>query len=323
MRIGIVGATGKVGRMMLACLEESDIKYDELVLFASAKSAGSTVEHNGREYVIQETNSGSFARGFDYLLFSAGGSVSKEYAPYAIDVGATVIDNSSAFRRDDNIPLVIPEINGHLLNSYKGIIANPNCSTIQLLLVLKPLNDYVKIKKVVVTTLQSVSGSGYNGINELHNQRKGIFEKGIYPRQIDLNVIPQIGDMEENQYSQEENKMTYETKKILNDKDFNLVATTVRVPVVYGHSESVYIEFENRVDIKDIKELLSKNEAIDLQDKYITPLEIGDSDLSHVSRIRYAGDDKSIFLWNVAHNVRLGAATNAVKILKLAAMNKY
>ena len=316
MRIGIVGATGKVGRMMLTCMEEADIGVDELYLYASARSVGTLIEFKGKEYSVRELNDGIYDDGLDYVLFAAGGSVSKQYASGLVDVGVTVIDNSSAYRQVEGVPLVVPEVNGELLNGYKGIVANPNCSTIQLVLVLKPLNDLCKIKKVVVTTLQSVSGAGYNGINELLNQRKGVNNIEVFPKQIYMNLIPQIGEIGEDDYCFEESKMRFETKKILNDMDFNLVATTVRVPVVYGHSESVYIEFENKVDIGEIRDVLAKSKSVVLDDEYMTPLEIGDSDMSHVSRIRYAGDDRSVLLWNVGHNVRLGAAVNAVRVLE-------
>jgi aspartate-semialdehyde dehydrogenase len=212
--------------------------------------------------------------------------------------------------------LIVPEVNGAILNGYKGIIANPNCSTIQLVLILKPLHDFKKIKKVVVTTMQSVSGSGYKGVIEMQNQRMGKAENKLYPRLIDMNVIPQIGDFGDDGFCEEEQKMTFETKKILNDPDFNLVATTVRVPVVYGHSESVYIEFYDDIDLNDIVQILINSDAVKYENDYMTPLQLGESNTSHVSRIRYAGDKKSIILWNVAHNIRLGAATNAVKILK-------
>ena len=304
----------------------------------------------GSVKTVLEFTPDSLKKGYDYVFFTAGGAISREYAHIAVEHGATVIDNSSAFRQVENIPLVVPEVNGDILKSYKGIIANPNCSTIQLVLVLKLLSDYKKIKKVVVTTMQSVSGTGHSGIVELQNQRNGSDEIKVYPRKIDLNVIPQIGDFVDSKelqvtsyklqeappptppqkhrgklwhymggadrYCQEEQKMTFETRKILNIPDFNLVATTVRVPVIYGHSESVYVEFEEEVNLFEIKQLISNNKAVIYDENYSTPLEIGDSNLSHVSRLRYAGDNNSIFFWNVANNVRLGAATNAVKILK-------
>ena len=317
MNIGIVGATGKVGRMMLTCLEESNVELNVLFLYASTRSAGSHLKFKDTEFLVRELNESIYNDNLDFIFLTAGGDISRKYAPMLAKSGATVIDNSSAFRRDETVPLIIPEINGNLLKSYKGIVANPNCSTIQLLLILKPLNDYCKINKVVVTTMQSVSGAGYSGIKELMNQRKDNDTREVFPKKIYMNVIPQIGEIQEDNYCSEEDKMRFEAKKILNNDAFNLVATTVRVPVVYGHSESVYIEFINKIDLKEIKYILSKSKGLAVENDYITPLEIGESDLSHVSRIRYAGDYKSIFLWNVAHNVRLGAATNAVKIFSV------
>jgi aspartate-semialdehyde dehydrogenase len=316
MKIAIVGATGKVGRMMLTCLAEYQIKISALDLYASKSSIGKEIVYNNDLYHIKETTADALRQSYDYILFAAGGSVSREYATVASENGSIVIDNSSAFRTDSHVPLIVPEINGHLLAGYHGIISNPNCSTIQLVLLLHPISLYKKIKKVVVTTMQSVSGSGYQGIMELHNQRNGSQEQKLYPRQIYLNVIPQVGDFMQDGYCQEEQKMSFETKKILSIPDFSLVATTCRVPVVYGHSESVYIEFFEEVNALDIATLLSEAPAVSYTDEYITPLELEDSNLSHVSRVRYAGDKRSILLWNVADNVRLGAATNAVKILK-------
>ena len=313
MKIAIVGATGEVGKMMLTCLDEFQIKYSELYLLASEKSAGKSITYKNSLYQIQGLTDDVLKTKFDFVLFSAGSSVSLKYAQIFKDNGATVIDNSSAFRKHSEIPLIIPEINGHIINNYKGIIANPNCSTIQLLLVLNPLHKFNKISKVVVTTLQSVSGAGHKGIIELENSNNF----SIFPKPINRNVIPQIGNFNNDFYCEEEEKMTYETKKILSDPEFNLVATTIRVPVIYGHSESVYIEFSNDINLNEIYELLQNSQAVRVHQKdYITPLEIGESNFSHVSRIRYAGDKKSVFLWNVAHNVRIGAATNAIKILK-------
>jgi len=318
MKIAIVGATGKVGRMMLTCLKENEIPFDELDLYASSRSDGQKLEFDGREYIVQETTPKIFQKKYQYILFSAGSNASKKFAPYAVKAGSTVIDNSSAFRRDENIPLVVPEINRHLLKGYNGIIANPNCSTIQLVLPLYGLNKFQKIKKVVVTTLQSVSGSGYKGILELQNQRKGNLTNTVYPRQIDLNVIPQIGEISHRYYTEEELKLAFETRKILNLPKLNIVSTNVRVPVVYGHSISVHVEFWRKTDLHLLRDMLWSTDSVEMEldNGYITPLEIGESNESHVGRLRWGGDDKSILFWNVAHNVRLGAATNAVKILK-------
>ena len=322
MKLAIVGATGKVGRMMLTNLKEFEIKFDQLDLYASINSAGKEIIFDKKKYIVNELTQEAMKKGYDYLLFSAGGQISREYAPIAAESGATIIDNSSAFRTDPNIPLIVPEINIHLVKSYKGIISNPNCSTIQLVLLLKPLNDYCPIKKVIVTTMQSVSGSGYKGILEMQSQRQGNKHVNLYPKQIDLNVIPQIGGILDDGFCEEERKMTLETRKILGNPDFNLVATTVRVPVVYGHSESVYIEFRNAISLAEITKILSNSPAVEYKNVLFTPLDLEESNLSHVSRLRYAGDEKSIFLWNVGHNVRLGAATNAVKILKLCSQKR-
>jgi aspartate-semialdehyde dehydrogenase len=313
MKIGVVGATGEVGRMMLKCLQEQQIQIDELHLFASKKSAGSWVEFENQKIQVQELTEEMMKQKFDYLLFSAGGSVSLKYSPLAESAGSTIIDNSSAFRQDSRIPLVIPEINGHVLANYRGIIANPNCSTIQMLLPLYAIHKVNRIKKIIVSTYQSVSGSGNKGINSLLQADKG----SIYPRPIEHNVIPLIGAILPSGYSEEEEKMNFETKKIFADKDIKISATTVRVPVVYGHSESIYIELEKSYHLEDIKNIISKAPGVKyLEDEFITPLELGDSDYSFVCRLRKGVDNHSLTFWNVAHNIRVGAATNAVRILK-------
>lgn len=313
MRIGVVGATGEVGRMMLTCLGEQQIEIDELVLFASQKSAGTTVEFQGKKIVVQELTEDKMRHKYDYLLFSAGSTVSKHYAPIAAQAGNTVIDNSSAFRQDSRIPLVIPEINGAKLDNYQGIIANPNCSTIQMLLPLYPIHRKNRIKKIIVSTYQSVSGSGNKGIESLLSND----EKTIYPRKINNNVIPLIGTLLPSGYSDEEEKMSFETHKIFNDKNIQISATAVRVPVLYGHSESVYIEMAYSYKLDIIKELLRNSPGVKfLEEDYITPLELGDSNASFVCRLRRGVDDFSLTFWNVANNIRVGAATNAVRILK-------
>ena len=321
MKIAIIGATGEVGRMVLTCLSEFNITCTKLDLFASNNSAGKTILYDNNEIKVKSLSKNNLNTDYDYVFLTAGGNISKEYAKIIVDNGAIAIDNSSVFRQEDTIPLIVPEVNGHLLKNYKGIIANPNCSTIQLMLVLNPLQKYKKINKVVVTTMQSVSGAGNKGIVELEAQRNNCKNINVFPKPIDLNVIPQIGDFDENDNSQfkdycyEEIKMTLEARKILNIPDFDLVATTVRVPVIYGHSESVYIEFNENVDINHIINILSNERAVIYNDNYLTPVEINESNCSHVARIRYAGNKKSILLWNLANNIRLGAATNAVKIM--------
>lgn len=313
MKIGVVGATGEVGRMMLTCLLEEKINFAELELFSSKKSAGKIMQFAGRSIEVKELTEEKMKQRYDYLLFSAGGNVSKYYSPIAESAGSTIIDNSSAFRQDPRIPLVIPEINGEILQKYKGIIANPNCSTIQMLLPIYAIHKVNKVKKIIVTTFQSVSGSGHKGINSLLQEK---FDS-IYPRQIEHNVIPMIGDILPSGYSQEEEKMSFETKKILADSGIEVSATCVRVPVVYGHSESIYIELEEDFKLEDMRRLLEKAPGVHyMEEDFITPLELGNSNDSFVCRLREGVDNKSLTFWNVANNIRVGAATNAVRILK-------
>ncbi|MDP2173924.1 MAG: aspartate-semialdehyde dehydrogenase [Candidatus Cloacimonadaceae bacterium] len=316
MKIAIVGATGEVGRMMLTCLGEQNIVFDELDLFASAKSAGSLLYLEDKAIEVQVLNEKSLLKHYDYVLFSAGAGIALTYAPIALAACSVIIDNSSAFRREPHIPLVVPEVNGDQLEGYTGIIANPNCSTIQMILPLAVLDDLFGLTKVVVSTYQSVSGSGNKGVQTLLNQRKGGSDIGIYSELIDLNVIPQIGGLLDSGYCQEEDKMHHETRKILRNEDLKVVATTVRVPVYYGHCDSVYAEFEQKIELKKAEQALRNSESIVYaQNTYDTPLSIGNSDFSHVSRLRSGADDHSLVFWNVGHNVRLGAATNAVRIL--------
>jgi len=320
MRIAIVGATGEVGRMMMSCLEELNLQIDKLDLYASAKSCGTMLYYLDRPIEVMELKEDSLLTRYDYVFFSAGAGVARTFAPIAADVSELVIDNSSAFRKDDYIPLVVPEINGDLLHSYSGIVANPNCSTIQMVLPLHILDKAYTLKKIVVSTYQAVSGSGHSGIDTLMKQRKGSTLKGSYPEIIDLNVIPQIGVFLDSGYSTEEEKMDCETRKILRNSNVSVCATTVRVPVIYGHSASVYAEFDRQVDLGEASELLQSAEAIQVhENSYITPLAIGNSNLAHVCRLRYGTDRHSISFWNVGHNVRIGAAANAVNIMKLHA----
>ncbi len=318
MKIAIVGATGEVGRMMITCLSEANINISALDLYASAKSAGTVMYYNDQPITVQELVSSSLTKHYDYVLFSAGTGIALSFAPIAVAANSVVIDNSSAFRREANIPLVVPEINGDLLMGYEGIVANPNCSTIQVVLPLAILDKAYGLKKAIFATYQSVSGSGYGGISALLEQRKGNSTKGIYPHLIDLNVIPQIGGFGDNGYTQEEEKMSFETRKILRNEQIAISATAVRVPVLYGHCVSVYAEFEREIKLGAAEELLNNAESISFKgNTYITPGELGNSDDSHVCRLRYGCDHSSITFWNVGHNVRLGAATNAVRILKM------
>lgn len=316
MKTAIVGATGEVGRMMITCLEESNLTISELDLFASERSAGTILYYLDQPLKVQELKQDSLLKHYDYVLFSAGAGVAKTYAPIAAQASEVVIDNSSGFRKETNIPLVVPQVNGELLLGYKGIVANPNCSTIQIILPLAVLDKLFGLKKLIVSTYQSVSGSGHQGIQTLLNQRKGINDKGIYPHIIDLNVIPQIGAILDNGYCQEEEKMQFESRKILSKWDLAVCATTVRVPVIYGHSVSVYAEFENNVDLPKAEAALQKAPGIIYYpNTYITPLDLGSSNDSHTCRLRLGTDDKSLTFWNVGHNVRLGAAANAIDIL--------
>lgn len=315
MKIGIVGATGEVGLMMIKCLEEFEVPVTELRLFCSSRSAGKKLKFKDQTYIAEELTVESMQEEFDYLLFSAGSKISKEFAPIAAEAGNIVIDNSSAFRKIETIPLIVPEINGDTLKGYRGIISNPNCTTIQLVLALKPLDDHYTIKKVLVTTFQSVSGAGHKGIMTLEEQRLGSYENGDFPRHIDLNVIPQVGDISEDGYCTEEEKIHYESRRILSRPDMEICATVTRVPVMYGHSESIFVEFDKAVEIYKVCSVLKKAPAVKYSEKYITAYELKNSNDSHVSRVRHAYNDHSILFWNVANNVRLGAATNAVKIM--------
>ncbi len=317
MKIGVVGATGEVGRMMLQVLEEMEIPVTEIRPFASAKSAGKRICFKGKKYIVEELTDKVMREKYDYLLFSAGSSISVRFAPIAVANGNIVIDNSSAFRRDNNIPLVVPEINGDVLKDYQGIVANPNCSTIQMVLPLAALDKEYDLEKVVVSTYQSVSGSGRKGISELEEQEKGKNESKLYSKQIHRNVLPEIGTFRDDLYTDEEEKMRFETNKILGKYGVKVSATTVRVPVVCGHSESIYCEFKNKVDLHKASEVIENMESVKVNsESFDTPLDIEGTNESYVSRLRYGVDDKSLAFWCVADNIRLGAALNAVRILK-------
>ena len=316
MKIAIVGATGEVGRMMITCLEEFGVKVERLELFASARSAGITLYFQDSALTVKELSESSLQDPFDYVLYSAGAGVARSFAPFATAAGSVVIDNSSGFRQDALIPLVVPEINGRLLENYRGIISNPNCSTIQMVLPLAVLNRLFGLKKVVVSTYQSVSGSGHQGVETLEAQRASIDENCSYPTPIDLNLIPQIGAFADDGYSQEEEKMHFETRRILELPELEICATTVRVPVLYGHSESVYAEFETEANPNLAAEALKDAESIVFEENsYITPRELGNSNASHVCRLRQGANKNSLCFWNLGHNVRLGAAANAVRIM--------
>ena len=327
--VAVVGATGAVGSEMVATLEKNKFPVKNLTLLASARSVGKTLTYKGEDIPIAELKEDSF-KGIDIGLFSPGGAVSQKFAPIAAASGCVVIDNTSAFRMDPDVPLVVPEVNAHAIKFYKnkGIIANPNCSTIQMVVVLKPLHDAARIKRVVVSTYQAVSGTGKKAIFELEQQVLAIYnnkpiEKKVYPWQIAFNCLPHIDSFLENGYTKEEMKMVNETKKIMEDDAIAVTATTVRVPVFYGHSESVNIEFEKDVTPDEARRLLSKAPGVKVVDdpsknKYPLAIEAAGKDDTFVGRIRR---DESVAhglnLWVVADNIRKGAALNAVQIAEV------
>ncbi len=320
--VAVVGATGMVGTKFLQVLSEKKLPVDNYYLFASAKSAGKKVEFLGKEYTIIELKEENIVdKKIDYALFSAGGGVSKEYAPIFASHGAVVIDNSSQWRTDPNVPLVVPEVNAEAAKNHHGIIANPNCSTIQAMLPLKALHDKYKIKRIVYSTYQAVSGAGVAGYNDLVTQAKeGETKKFPYP--IFGNVIPQIDVFLPDGYTKEEEKMIFETKKILNDYDLKVTATTVRVPVRHGHSESINIEFFNPCTLEGIKDAIRNMKDVVLVDDiekgmYPMPIYAEDKDEVFVGRVRIDPTVESgCNIWVVADNIRKGAATNAVQIME-------
>lgn len=320
--VAIVGATGMVGRTFLKVLEERKFPIDNLYLFASRKSAGKNVKFLDRDIIVEELNEDSFKIDIDIALFSAGAEISKKYAPIAKENGVIVVDNSSAWRMDKDIPLVVPEVNPDDVKWNSGIIANPNCSTIQSVVPLKVLHDAYKIKRIVYSTYQAVSGSGVGGIEDLDNTVKG-GENKKYPYKIAYNCLPHIDNFMDNGYTKEEIKMIEETKKILNDYDLRITATTVRVPVKYGHSISINVEFEKEFKLEDVFELFNNAEGIILQDDVknnIYPMSINceGKDEVFVGRIRRDYSlDSGLNLWVVADNIRKGAATNTVQIAEI------
>ena len=315
MKLAVVGSTGEVGRMIIKILEEKSVRPEEVDFYASAKGAGSRLTFMGKEFEVKELTADAMKKRYDYLLFSAGGAVSREYAPLAAEAGSVVVDNSSAFRMDEDVPLVVPEINGDLLKGYrKGIVANPNCSTIQMVLGLSKIHQTFGIRSVVVSTYQSVSGAGRGGMNELEGQMKGGSEAKKFGKQIHLNVIPKIGTLLENGFTDEEMKMVNETRKIFRDPDISVWATTVRVPVLYSHSESVFVETRKPFDLASLADALKASENVVYSEDLVTPRDAEGTDSVFVSRLR-AFDDTRFLCWNVADNIRVGAATNAVRIL--------
>ncbi len=317
--IAVVGATGMVGRTFLKVLEEINLPVENYYLFASSRSAGQKIELLGKEYTIEELTENSFDRGIDIALFSAGAGISKKFAPIAASKGCVVVDNSSAWRMDPTIPLVVPEVNPQDLEWHKGIIANPNCSTIQAMVALKPLHDKYKIKRIVYSTYQAVSGAGLGGWKDLEDGLKGEAPKK-FTHPIANNCIPQIDVFLDNGYTKEEMKMVNETKKILGDDSLRITATAVRVPVFDSHSESINLEFEKQFDLDELKDVLDNAPGIIIQDDlennvYPMAVTAAGKNETFVGRIRRDESVESgVNLWVVADNIRKGAATNTIQI---------
>ncbi len=332
--LAIVGATGAVGREMIKTVIQRKFPFKTIRLFASSRSKGLKIDVNGTETVVEELTENSFDnRDIDIALFSAGGSTSKKFSPIAAKNGTVVVDNSSAFRMDDSVPLVVPEVNPDVLKNHKNIIANPNCSTIQMVVALKPIHDAGKIRRVIVSTFQAVSGAGLKAMAELRSQVDNYLKNETltinkFPYQIAFNVIPQIGNFLDDGYTQEEEKMVNETKKIMGDASIEISATTVRVPVFIGHSESVNIETEKKITRKEAINLLKKAKGIKVIDdikksKYPIPINSEGTDDVYVGRIREDNTIKyGLNMWVVADNLRKGAALNAVQIAEVLVKKK-
>lgn len=329
--VAVAGATGAVGQKMISCLEERHFPVKSIKLLASSRSVGRRLTFNGQEVAVAELTKDAFA-GLDIALFSAGGATSERFAPYAAEHGCVVIDNSSAWRMDPEVPLVVPEVNPQAVAGYakKHIIANPNCSTIQMVVALNPIHQAYGIKRVVVSTYQAVSGTGLKAIEELTRQTKaemehGKIETGVYPHQIAFNCLPHIDQFCDNGYTKEEMKMVNETRKIMGDDDIGVTATTVRVPVFYGHSEAINIETRKPAKASDVAALLEKAPGVKVIDDprnnaYPLPIDATGSDLTYVGRIRNDESvENGINMWVVADNIRKGAATNTVQIAEILA----
>jgi aspartate-semialdehyde dehydrogenase len=329
--VAVAGATGAVGNVMIKCLEERNFPVANLKLLASKRSAGKKLRFKGDEVEVEEMTKDSF-KGVDIALFSAGGGTSLDFAPIAAQAGAVVVDNSSAWRMDPDVPLVVPEANPHAVAGYKtkGIIANPNCSTIQMLVALAPVNREYGIKRIVVSTYQAVSGSGKKAIDELFDETRAKinfinYEKKVYPHEIAFNCLPHIDVFLDNGYTKEEMKMVNETRKILENDKIAVTATTVRVPVFYGHSESVNVETIKHADVSEVRKLLENSKGIKIVDNpkeniYPLAIDAAGQDLTLVGRLRQDESiENGINMWIVADNIRKGAATNAVQIAELLA----
>jgi aspartate-semialdehyde dehydrogenase len=329
--VALAGATGAVGSQMVACLEERDFPVNSLKLLATARSVGRRVRFKGEDIAVEELTESSF-KGVDIGIFSAGGATSQEFAPIAAQLGCVVVDNSAAWRMDPDVPLVVPEVNPQAIADYKnkGIIANPNCSTIQMVVALAPIHRKVGLKRIVVSTYQAVSGTGKKAIDELHNQTKAVLnfvepERKVYPHRIAFNCLPQIDVFLDNGYTKEEMKMVNETRKIFEDDSIGITATTVRVPVFFSHSESVNIETRQPVTPEGVRALLDNAPGVKVvddpsQNLYPMAIDAAGKDETLVGRIR--ADDSianGINLWIVSDNIRKGAATNAVQIAEILA----
>jgi aspartate-semialdehyde dehydrogenase len=327
MKVAVVGATGLVGTRMIQVLEERKFPVTEFIPVASERSAGKKVKYNGIEYTVV-TLKEAVAMKPDIALFSAGGTTSLEWAPEFEKAGTTVIDNSSAWRMDPARKLVVPEVNAHVLTKQDKIIANPNCSTIQMVMALEPLHKKYKLKRVVVSTYQSVSGTGAKAVEQLYGEREGRDVHKVYPYVIDLNILPQIDVFQDNGYTKEEMKMVKETCKIMGDDSIRVTATTVRVPVKGGHSESVNAEFENEFDLAEVRRLLAAMPGVTVLDDpsksiYPMPVDAEGKDDVFVGRIRRdETQPNTLNMWIVADNLRKGAATNAVQIAEYLVANK-
>ncbi|MGB1308008.1 MAG: aspartate-semialdehyde dehydrogenase [Oceanihabitans sp.] len=326
MKIAVVGATGMVGKVMLNVLEERNFPVEEILLVASSKSVGKTLEFKNQKHTVISLEE-AVSKKPDIALFSAGGNTSLNWAPKFAAVGTTVIDNSSAWRMELDKKLVVPEINANLLTKTDKIIANPNCSTIQMVMVLAPLHKKYKIKRIVVSTYQSISGTGLKAVKQLENELAGIKGEMAYPYPIHQNAIPHCDVFEENGYTKEEMKLVRETQKILNDKSIAVTATAVRIPTAGGHSEAVNIAFENDFDLTEVRQLLQNTKGVTLQDNpvvntYPMPIYAQGKDDVFVGRIRRDGSqENTLNLWIVSDNLRKGAATNTVQIAEYLVEN--
>jgi aspartate-semialdehyde dehydrogenase len=327
MKIAVVGATGMVGKTMIKVLEERNFPVTQLIPVASSKSVGTEITFRGRSVKVVSVMEAVEAKP-DFAIFSAGGSTSKEWAPVFAENGTVVIDNSAAWRMEAGIPLVVPEVNRSVIKKGDKIIANPNCSTIQMVMALAPLHKEYKIKRLVVSTYQSVTGTGVKAVAQMENERKGIKGEMAYPHQIDLNCFPFGGSWLPSGYTTEEQKLVDETRKILGDQTIQITATVVRIPVVGGHSEAVNIEFEKEYDLDNVRNLLNNFPGVLVYDnpaehKYPMPILAHNRDEVFVGRLRRDfSKEKCLNLWVVSDNIRKGAATNAVQIMEYMAKNE-